>query len=519
MYVIHIGQRAEHRTTLAGVLEYLNEDRNERAVPRLEDIAVRHIERGAIAIERLRSGSFAVRPTGTRRGIISAIIDEVDRFIVRPNGRVLQPYEMSRASWGAVVAAGALAYSPEAALDMTQDDAGPLFQTADLFEEKGAFDVGHYVHSEFFRRFGFGTNGPLYDPSQSPNSRHEVHVAYALIRGDKVRECVLSTYRENLHDGQYDLWMLRPLIDVPALRGALSKSVLQALCTVMRHEKVEITCHNVGKLLAALRHVHSDGGLVDVDDALYAAGIVSVRTMPAPRQLSGGSAQPVTPLAASIHEKISQRHYRENVDAAQSERNARTISQREYEYRTRSAERYRREYGFEWPNRVALAVMQRDIAGVLSIFDSPRDTNPDSKRALREELDIDVLQCTASQRRRRLFEMCGFSESEQAEWEAQAVMNKAKSRESQMLSDAKAYAEATSYRLETGQTMTGREYVDFCIDAGFSRLLEEKRGSVTRYWIHDPNKRCSRPLRARDGTLAYARARLAESAQSAALAD
>lgn len=518
MYVIYIGQRAEHRTTLAGVLEYLNEDRNERAVPRIEDIAVRHIERGAIAIERLRSGGFAVRPTGTRRSIISAIIDEVDRFIVRPNGRVLQPYEMSRASWGAVVAAGALAYSPEAALDMTQDDAGPLFQTGDLFEEQGAFDVGNYVHSEFMRRFGFGTNGPLYDPSQSPNSRHEVHVAYALMRGDKVRECVLSTYRDNPSYGQYDLW-LRPLIDVPALRGALSKSVLQALCCVMRHEKVEITCHSVGKLLAALRHVPSDGGYVDVDDALYAAGILSVRTMPAPRQLSGENARPVTPLAARIHEKISQRQYRESVDAAQSERNARTISQREYEYRTHSAERYRGQYGFEWPNRVSLAVMQRDIAAVLQIFDGPRDSNTDSKRALRDELGIDVMHCTAAERRRRLFDLCGFSEDEQAEWEAQATIAHAQRREDRAMADAKRDAEATTYRLETGQTMNGREYVDFCISAGFSQLLEQKRGSVTRYGIYDPSRRVSRPLRAKDGTLAYARARLAElQAPAAAIA-
>lgn len=34
MYVIHIGQRAEHRTTLAGVLQYLNDDRDGKRVGR-----------------------------------------------------------------------------------------------------------------------------------------------------------------------------------------------------------------------------------------------------------------------------------------------------------------------------------------------------------------------------------------------------------------------------------------------------------------------------------------------------
>ena len=108
MYVIHIGQRAEHRTTLAGVLQYLNDDRDGKAVPRVEDIAVRHVERGAIPVERLTGGNFAVRPVGTRRAILSMILDEVDRFIVRVGGKTLRPHEMSRAAWGAVVAAGRL---------------------------------------------------------------------------------------------------------------------------------------------------------------------------------------------------------------------------------------------------------------------------------------------------------------------------------------------------------------------------------------------------------------------------
>ncbi|MCA3231225.1 MAG: hypothetical protein INH06_02765, partial [Cupriavidus sp.] len=70
MYVIHIGQRAEHRTTLAGVLQYLNEDRDGKAAPRVEDIALRHVERGAIPVVRLAGGKFAVRPVGTRRAIL-----------------------------------------------------------------------------------------------------------------------------------------------------------------------------------------------------------------------------------------------------------------------------------------------------------------------------------------------------------------------------------------------------------------------------------------------------------------
>ncbi|RZT29079.1 hypothetical protein [Cupriavidus agavae] len=511
MYVIHIGERAEHRTTLAGVLQYLNDERDGKVLPRVEDIAVRHVERGTIPVERLATGKFAVRPPGTRRAILTLVLDEVDRFIVRVGGKVLRPHEMSRAAWGAVVAAGRLAYFPEEAIDMSGNDAGPLFETVDLFEEQGPFDVTQFVCGEFVRRFGYGTNGPLYRPSAPPNCRHEVHVAYALLRGDKLRECIINTYRDHPHYARSEPWM-RPLIEVPALRGALSPSVLQALCQTMRAEKLEITSYNAGKLLAALRNVPEDGNYVHVDDALYAAGVLPSRTLSTSKAVAAEPAQPATPLAARIHTLIADRSYKEAVHKAEVDRAALQISQREFDWQTKAAAAQRLAYGFDWANRVALAVLERNVAVVLHIFDSPKDWNTESKRALRDELGIDVLQCTAAVRRRQLFDLCGFSEAEQAEWETQEADAKARQRAERVIAEAKSRAEGTTYRLETGQAMNGREYVDFCIDAGFSQLLDEQRGSAKRYWIHDPVKRVSRPLRAKDGTLDYARARLSQGA-------
>jgi hypothetical protein len=509
MYVIHIGQRAEHRTTLAGVLQYLNDDRGGKAAPRVDDIAVRHVERGAITVVQIAGGKFAVRPAGTRRAILSMILDEVDRFIVRVGGKIQRPHEMSRAAWGAVVAAGRLAYFPAEAIDMSQADAGPLFQTVDLFEEQGNFDITDFVHGEFIRRFGYGTNGPLYHPTAPPNCRHEVHVAYALMRGEKVRECIINTYRNNPHYARSEQWM-RPLIEVPALRGALSPRVLQALCQIMRGEKLEITTHNVAKLLAAVRNVPAEGDHVQVDDALFAAGLLRPRTLPTPKPLEGDSAEPATPLASRIHSLICERQYQEAVNKATEEREGQRISQREFDRQTRAAAVYQAGYGFDWANRVALAVMERNVAAVLHIFDGPKDWNTDSKRALRDELGVDVLQCSAAERRRRLFELCGFSEAEQAEWESHEAIDKARKRAQRAVADAISLAEGTIYRLETGQEMNGREYVDFCIQAGFTQLVDERQGNVTRYRIYDPVKRVSRPLRAKDGTLDYARARLAQ---------
>ncbi|WP_231582300.1 MULTISPECIES: hypothetical protein [Cupriavidus] len=497
----------ETRTTLAGVLQLLNDDDRDTKLPlRIEDIAVRHIERGAIAVVRLSSGDFAVRPAGTARSIVSNIIEEVDRFIVRVDGKVLRPHEMSRASWGAVMAAGRIGYSPAEAIDLNQADAGPLFHTKDLFEETGPFDIAHYVQSEFTRRFGYGTNGPVYAPDQIPNSRHEVHVAYALLRGEKLRECVLNTYRGNDRYGRHDLQWMHTLIAVPSLRGALLPNVMKGLCQAMRHEKLEITQYNVPKLVASLRGLTADANAVHVDDSLYAAGVLPPRFTPAPQALTGAAAAPVTKLAERIRSYACEAQYKAEMDRAKSQRAEMAISQRHYDDLVRRAEHARHSGSYEWANTVALAVMQRDVASLLSIFDNPKDWNTVSKRALRDELDVDLLQCSAAERRRRIFDLCGFSPDEQSAWEAHSAKETARARAERELAEASREAEKVRYRLETGKEMTGREYVDFCISAGFSKLVDS---AARRYWIHDPVRQASRPLRAKDGTLSYARARLA----------
>ncbi|MFJ1260131.1 hypothetical protein [Cupriavidus sp. CuC1] len=227
MYVITFDTgRVESRTTLAGVLAFFNCDDDLRRRTPVESVRLRHIARGDIPLIRLARGNFAVRPKGSMREILDTIIGEVDRFILRPDGKVLRPFEVSRDAWEAVVAAGRLGYFPEEALAPECCDQGTLFADPDA-----AFvDPACYVEQQFRARFGFGTNGPEYSPGAGINSRHEVHVAYALQRGEKVRDCVLNAYRDSPEIGKYDLLWLKDLIAVPALRGALPADKLQALC-------------------------------------------------------------------------------------------------------------------------------------------------------------------------------------------------------------------------------------------------------------------------------------------------
>jgi len=519
MYVISVGpSRTEMRTTLAGVLEFLNQDRRGVAAPRPQDISVRHVESGEIPVVPLKGGSLAVRPRGTARSILTRVLDEIERFVVCVDGKTLRPHEMSRSSWNSVVAAGRLAYFPEEAVDLATAEAGPLFHTRDLFEGEGPFDIADFVRGEFLRRFGYGTNGPLYRPDQGPNHRHELHVAYALLRGDKVRECVLNAYRDHPEHARYDLDWLRPLIEVPQLRGALSANQLQGLCRVMRHDKQEISARNALKLLSIVRRLSKDCTDVHVDDALFAEGILPPRAAPVAKPPQGGDATPVSELAERVHCLISQKRYAVTMAKATADREEMSISQREFDHRARCAANERACTGYGWANEVALAIMQRNVASVLEILDNPKDWNTESKRAIRDILGVDLLQCTAAVRRQRIFEMCGFSSDEQSAWEAHAKIAKDHARADEALAEARVLAEGAQIRIETGRVMNGRQYVEFCIAEGFTQLVDQPRGGARRYWMHNPDRGLSRPVRAKDGTLPYARACLERQPAALALA-
>lgn len=141
-----------------------------------------------------------------------------------------------------------------------------------------------------------------------------------MLRGEKVREYVLSAYRDDLEIGKHDLTWLRPLIEVPALRGALSPAQLQGLCHVMRHDGLKITADNAGKLLAIVRRLPVDCGVVQVDDALFSAGILQPRTAAAFSAAQGPAAVPVSPLAQRIHALTTQRRFDATMERAKAAR-------------------------------------------------------------------------------------------------------------------------------------------------------------------------------------------------------
>ncbi|MDF7156650.1 hypothetical protein NLR08_25040, partial [Escherichia coli] len=144
----------ESRTTLAGVLAFLNAD---KSIPRkitAESVTVHSVANGAIPVVSLSRGRIGLRPAGSVHEILTRVITEVERFILKPDGKVLQPYEVSRDSWDTVLAAGGLAYESESVVDPKR------LQEGSLFSEFQVESPERFISEEFRKRFGFGTAGP-----------------------------------------------------------------------------------------------------------------------------------------------------------------------------------------------------------------------------------------------------------------------------------------------------------------------------------------------------------------------
>lgn len=506
MYIININHtKTETRTTLAGVLAFLNAD---KSIPRkitAESVTVHSVATGAIPVVSLSRGRIGLRPAGSVHEILTRVISEVEQFILKPDGKVLQPYEVSRDSWDTVLAAGCLAYESESVVDPNRLQEGSLFSE---------FQVEHperFISAEFRKRFGFGTAGPQAHAGSGPCGRHELHVAYALQRGERVKDCILNFYRHWDKANDLGVGWLRALIDYPLLRGALPAETLRDLCDLLKHEKIALTDQSVPKLIAIVRALPAGCSYIDIDDALYDAKFLGPLTAPTYNPTPEQDAEPMSPLAKRVQECVNETVYEKTLARLRQEREAGNLSKRRFELHMLLAGRERNRGNYHYGNRIASAMLGRDLAMLLEVLDNPN--NKSTKRAIREVIGVNLLSVTGAERRRAIFHMCGFSQQERDVWEQQLAEAKAEKRRLEAMEQAKQAAESVRYAIGGGQAMTGKQYVDLCIAEGFSKIVPSRRGSAVSYLLVDPKREVSRPLKAKDGTLDYARACLTAPAE------
>ncbi|WP_261530754.1 hypothetical protein [Burkholderia multivorans] len=501
MYTIHTPNEVIHVDTLAHVFHVFFHDATLSAYE-TQEITLMH---GVTPVPILRyNGILTVRQPGTAHAIFTSLFTELrDRWFSK-DGTALQPWQITRKRWEIFQFVFELASRPAWLLSGDQLEA----------EVEAARAAGHRFHlGDVCDRvaetlFGYTSQGPQLSLSGGVNGRHEVHVAHALFRDLPIPDTVLADYRGDTKHFRYDLQWFPVLLDVPALRNSLPYGVMQDAVSIFRHEKRLIDAELGADIVAALKSAPADITYTDVDDRLFAAGVVHKPSLPEQYQQPVDVGTAVSSVAERLRELIADALLKKKLDRLEADRQKGLISQRHYDLQTAMATLDRGRTTFEWPNQFAAAVEARDVSILLTVLNHPDGWNDHSKQVLREQFGLSLRGLNAARRRREIFAFCGYDEAAQAEWEARQDAARAQRRAQEAANDAKAKAERARYRTPDNAVITGVEHVDRAIADGYSEIRSFRHGAATRYALAKPGSSEGRTLHAKNGTLDYARSRL-----------
>ncbi|WJN72027.1 hypothetical protein [Burkholderia anthina] len=501
MYTIHTPNVAIQVDTLAHVFHVFFHDASLSAY----DTTEISLTRGATALPILRyNGILTVRQPGTAHAIFTSIFAELrDRWFTK-DGRQLKPWQITRKRWEVFQFVFELAKRPAWMLSGEQLEAeveaaravGVNFCLPDVCDQVAV------------NLFGYTSQGPRLSLSGGVNGRHELHVAYALFQDQPIPDAVLADYRGDTKHFRYDLEWFPVLLKVPVLRNSLPYNVMQSAVAIFRHEKRTIDAEFGAKVVEALRSAPADCTYVDVDDRLFAAGLVGKPALPEQYQRPVDVGTGMSPVAERLRELIGDAVLKKSLDSLESDRKKGRISQRQYELRSAMAKLDRGRTTFERPNQFAAAVDARDVAALLKLLDHADGWNDQSKQVLREQFGLSLRGLNSARRRRAIFAFCGFDEATQAEWQAKQEAAKAQRLAEEAANDAKKQAGLARYRTPDNAVITGVEHVDRAIADGYSEIRRFRHGAATRYALAKPGSTEGRTLHAKNGTLEYARSRL-----------
>jgi hypothetical protein len=455
------------------------------------------------------NGTLTVRRPGTATSLFLSLIDEIDGAYFRPTFAVPEPWQINREHWQLLYLAFDLAREP---LYLFSSD-----QVAQANKEAGrsgrrGLDLFELLQCEAERRFGFRYAGPVVEGGGGQrNGRHEVHVAYALAAGKPVPQSVIDDY-SSLLKFDTDLQWAKPLLAVPELRGALPLSKLVPLANVMRHSKQEITSQNAALLVMPLGLVGSEPTMVEIDDLLYAKGVLDRHAMPTVYLTPVDVGQPSCKFAEVLRRTLADLARDKRLTELDKARTAGSISKRSFDQGTQLAILDHGRATHAYGNEVAKAIQEADMSYLLSLLDRPDDVNRGTKLAVREVFGIKLIGVSAAARRRAIFELAGMDSVRQAEWESLSLMQRDARRVAREVARAREIALMSRVRTDDGAVLTAADWVDRTIAEGFSEIVSVRQGASMRYALADPVRHLQVSLRVSDGTLAYARASLEQRA-------
>ncbi|CAN7794210.1 hypothetical protein LJR267_009466 [Paraburkholderia hospita] len=487
MYKLTIPGEAFVVAALAGVLELFRDER----VQATETALIALESEGAAASVTRYNGKLAIRRAGSVSEVVACLFDEVRSHWLAQYGAEPKPWQIRPAHWDELFGLFDLSRAPERFLSSSQIDA----ERAAARNARQFFDLSPLFHHAAVGRFGFGAGGPP-APGGGVNARHEVHVAYALLRNEPVPDVVLEDYRKMERAFRYDLEWAEPLLNVVELRGRMPAEKHRWVASVMRGAKQPITAQNVDAIVAA------------VDGLPAACDFVSVESLPPMFNEPLTLGTPVNAFAERLRQILADSKRDKSLDRADMERTqGRTTARRHKLEREMALLSHGRET-FEWANRMAVAIEQHHLPLLLEVLDSPDDRNRSSKRAVEEHYGVKLRGGNSKIRRRAIFALCGMDEAAQAAWESADAERKAAQRKAEDAQRAKEAAQRTKYQRSDGVIIDGAQHVEAAIEEGFREIRDWRKGASRQYALVNPERGEARTLRAKDGTLDYARAML-----------
>ena len=445
--------------------------------------------------------------------IITRMLDEVMPYARSETGAIKAPWQMTSAQWGAINAIGKVAYGVYPCLSEAHR------QQTCLSREGHRCSVVEFVSSEFNARFGFDHNGPLYDGHQT-NCRHEVHVAYALARGDNVSEEVMAEYNNAAWlDGLFDLHWFKTLLQKPYLRGRTTAEKLSNLVSLLksdRHVDSEITEENWSYLVGLMNSLPPEATYVDYDDLLYSKGVLHVRPLPVPAKETDIGV-PFNEFAAALRQMQVANRTKTQLAHIEQEMGKRHMTLREKAFQLKLVDDIPKWESHSWANRIAKAIEGKNLDYLLETLDGT--SNDTTKQVVEKFYAVKLRNVSAAKRRRGVFTLAGFVTDAQfaaseAAYKAQKnALREAKAAEEDLkrmatrVEDAKSIAAQTNYNVN-GVRMNGAEFVEKCIRDGYTRIVKRTRGAVPEYRLSNDETQRSYNLKRKSGTLGYAQALL-----------
>ncbi|WP_321936193.1 hypothetical protein [Paraburkholderia sp. J8-2] len=499
MYTLSTPNAVLTSPTLAGLFPLFRDDR----VRETDTCFIRLA--GAEAGERITryNGALALRMPGTAHSIVTEMLHEIRRAgcFVRPDGSHREPWEILASDWNALFGFVELCRNPNLLLSSDQIEAA----TAEARAAGKHFVLSDICIEAMERLFGFGYCGPRLPGTREAQGRHSLHVAYALLANLPVPEPVLDAYRSDPGAFEYAEWG-EVLARVPSLRGVIPGAKLRTIASVMRHNGKPVNEQNADIIAMLARLLPDDPAYPHAEDVLHAHGLIDDLPLPETFSKPVDVGEPVSPLAGRVRELVAASICRRSVEYADNELKAGRISQRMHRHRCNIARLDQGRHTFEYGNRMARCLAERNVEALLKVLDTSDEHNRASKTAFEEVLRVKLLRVRPAARRRAVFLLCGYNEVQQAQWEAQAAQRKAETQAERDLHDAREAATHARYKGPEDVVITGVEHVDRAIREGYSDIRSYRRGASVRYVLARGEERTARRLSAKGGTLAYARA-------------